>query len=52
VEALDVPLIPGASQRFTLQLRTQALAFAMLARTSLTLQPLLLREPLEFLLKL
>jgi hypothetical protein len=35
VKALDVPLIPGAGQAFTLQLRTQALAFAMLGRTSL-----------------
>jgi hypothetical protein len=52
VKALDVPLIPGAGQAFTLQLRTQALAFAMLGRTSLTLQPLLLREALEFSLKL
>jgi hypothetical protein len=52
LKALDVPLIPGASQVFTLQLLTQALAFAMLVRTSLTLQLRLLREALEFSLKL
>jgi hypothetical protein len=44
--ALDVALIPGASQVFTLQLLTQALAFAMAVRTSLALQPQLLREGL------
>jgi hypothetical protein len=38
---LDVPLIPGASQAFTLQLLTQALAFAMIVRTSLALQLLM-----------
>jgi hypothetical protein len=51
-EALDVPLIPGASQMFTLQLLIEALAFAVLVRTSLTLQPLLLREALECSLQL
>jgi hypothetical protein len=39
VKALDVPLIPGASQAFTLQLRTQALAFALLAQTFLIKPP-------------
>jgi hypothetical protein len=52
LKAFDVPLIPAASQAFTLQLLTQALAFAMVVRTSLALQPLLLREALEFSLKL
>jgi hypothetical protein len=49
---LDVPLIPGASQAFTLQLLTQALAFAMVVCTSLALQLQFLREALEFSLKL
>jgi len=44
---LNVPLISRASQVFTLQLLIQALAFAALVRTSLTLQPLLLCEALE-----
>jgi hypothetical protein len=35
---LDVPLIPGASQAFTLHLLIQALTFAMVVRTSLALQ--------------
>ncbi len=45
---MDVPLIPGASQAFTLQLLIQALKFAMIVRTSLALQLHLLREALEF----
>ena len=52
LKALDVPLIPGASQAFTLQLLTQALTLAMVVRTSLALQLQLLRESLEFSLKL
>jgi hypothetical protein len=52
LKALDVPLIPGASQAFMLQLLTQALTCAMVVRTSLALQPQLLREALEFSLKL
>jgi hypothetical protein len=43
LKVMDVPLIPGASQPFTLQLLTQALAFAMVVRTSLALQRRLLR---------
>jgi hypothetical protein len=57
IRALDDPLIPGASQAFTLQLLTQALTFATVVRTSLALQLQLLRESflreaLEFSLKL
>src|SRR5215203_1912410 len=52
LEALDVPLIPGASQAFPLQFLTQALTFAMVVRTSLALQLELLSEALEFPLEL
>jgi hypothetical protein len=52
LEALDVPLIPGASQAFTLRFLTQALTFAMVVRTSLALQLELLCEALEFPLEL
>ena len=41
MKALDVPLILGAGQAFALQLLTQALAFAMIVRTSLALQLLM-----------
>jgi hypothetical protein len=51
-KALDVPLIPGASQAFPLQLLTQALVVAIIVRTSLALQLQCLREALEFSLKL
>jgi hypothetical protein len=49
---LDVPLIPEASQAFTIQLLTQALTFTLVVRTSLALQLQLFREALEFSLKL
>jgi len=52
LKALNDPLIPGARHAFTLQLLTQALAFAMVVRTSLALQLQLLREALEFSLQL
>src|SRR5215207_3261505 len=38
LKALNDPLIPGARHAFTLQLLTQALASAMVVRTSLALQ--------------
>ena len=43
---------PNGSQAFTLQLLTQALTLAMVVHTSLALQFRLLREALDFSLKL
>ena len=52
LKAFDVPLIPGASQAFTLQLLTQALALVVVVRTSLTLQLQFFGEALKFPLEL